>query len=256
MEKTQREERPSGVPAKAQQEGEIWRRWPWVERAAWTERMLETLEKGVEGGKWFRLIDKVWAAKNLHAALERMQRRKGRGSHDREAVEAFARRANEHVQRIEQELREQRYQPREVRRVHIAKPGSSGTRPLGIPTVQDRVVQTALRQVIEPIFEKEFAAQSYGFRPRRGCKDALRQVQKLLDGGCWWVVDVDIERYFDTISHEVLMKEIEKKVADGRVLKLIEMFLTQGVMEGTVSYAAGPEGTPQGGAISPLLANI
>jgi RNA-directed DNA polymerase len=122
--------------------------------------------------------------------------------------------------------------------------------------VRDRIVQTALRRVVEPIFEATFAEHSYGFRPGRGCKDALRRVQHLLDEGCTWVVDADLKSYFDTIPHGRLMARVEERIADGRVLTLIRSYLKQGVMEELRSYEPEEHGTPQGAVISPLLANI
>jgi RNA-directed DNA polymerase len=142
-----------------------------------------------------------------------------------------------------------------VRRAHIPKPGSDEQRPLGIPTVRDRVVQTALRSVIEPIFERDFAEHSYGFRPGRGCKDALRRVDALLKADHTHVVDVDLQSYFDTIPHEALMARIHAKVADSRVLALIASFLTQGVMDGLDEWTP-TSGSPQGAVISPLLSNV
>ncbi len=157
---------------------------------------------------------------------------------------------------MNEHLKRGAYQPKPVKRVWIPKPGSAEKRPLGIPTVSDRVVQTALRMVIEPIFEREFAPQSYGFRPGRGCKDALRRVEELLQSGHVHVVDVDIKGYFDTIPHDRLMKLVRERIADGRVLGLIEAFLKHR-SDGRHEVLAGrKEGTPQGGVISPLLANI
>jgi RNA-directed DNA polymerase len=137
----------------------------------------------------------------------------------------------------------------------IPKPGSNEKRPLGIPTVRDRVVQKALLATLEPIFEREFAEQSYGFRPGRGCKAALRRVEQLLKAGYTWVVDADLQKFFDTILHELLMQLVAEKIADGRVLKLIGKYLEQGVLENMREWQ--PEtGTPQGAVISPLLSNI
>ena len=143
-----------------------------------------------------------------------------------------------------------------MKRVWIEKPGSREKRPLGVPSVTDRIVQGALRMVIEPIFEKEFAVHSYGFRPRRGCKDALRRVDCLLKEGRGWVVDADLKSYFDTIPHVRLMETVQSKIADGRVLEMIRSYLKQGVMEQLQHYEAGEAGTPQGAVISPLLANV
>lgn len=249
------EPRPSTVTLGPIQEGDIRSRWSWVEPAVWTDRMLTTLETGVKGGKWFSLIDKVWSPANLDAAWRNVQANRGAGGVDGKTVERFGRYLAQELTALEVALREDRYSPYGVRRVYIPKPGSTETRPLGIPTVRDRVVQAALRQVLEPIFEATFAPTSYGFRPGRGCKDALREVDRLLNAGFLYVVDVDIRKYFDTIPQEALLARVAERVSDGRVLALIRQFLTQGVMEQGVCHP--PEaGTPQGGVISPLLANI
>ena len=135
------------------------------------------------------------------------------------------------LQRLHDELRCETYRPRAVRRVWIPKPGTRQKRPLGIPTVRDRVVQTAMRSVLEPIFERDFSERSYGFRPGRGGKDALRRVDALLDAGYTHVVDVDLKSYFDTIPHERLQEQLRRRVADGRIVRLIDACLTQGVMD-------------------------
>jgi RNA-directed DNA polymerase len=157
---------------------------------------------------------------------------------------------------LERQIRAQSYRPHPVRRVYIDKLGSNEKRPLGIPAVRDRVVQTALRHVIEPIFEREFADHSYGFRPGRGCKDALRRVDELLKSQATWVVDADLKSYFDTIDHRRLLRLLQERIADGRVLELIEAFLKQGVFEELKGWEPTESGTPQGAVISPLLANI
>jgi RNA-directed DNA polymerase len=221
----------------------------------WTDRMLTTLERGVKGAKWFSLIDKVYDARTLRAASEAVCARKGAGGVDGQTVEQFAAQAEKHLEHLKEELRTDTYVAEAVRRCWIEKAGSVEKRPLGIPTVKDRVVQTALRMVMEPIYEREFHPRSYGFRPGRGCKDALREVEKLLEEEKTWVVDADIQSYFDTIPRAELMTEVRKHISDGRVLKLIESYLNQGVMEGLEQWT--PEaGTPQGAVISPLLANI
>jgi RNA-directed DNA polymerase len=217
--------------------------------------MLTTLEQRVKGGVWFSLIDKVHRACTLAAAWLQVWSRKGAGGVDRQTVEQFAAQAEKHLRHLEEELRTDTYVPKPVRRCWIEKAGSAEKRPLGIPTVKDRVVQTALRMVMEPIYEREFHPRSFGFRPGRGCKDALREVERLLEEGATWVVDADIKSYFDTIPHAGLMAEVRKRISDGRILKLVEAYLNQGVMEGLEEWT--PEaGTPQGAVISPLLANI
>lgn len=259
MKNTQLEARPSSVSATARQGGEAppsrEERWSWVERTVWTERMLQALNEGVKGGVWFSLMDKVYAPRNLRAAFARVKANRGGTGVDRVTVKVFEKNLDKNLERLYEELRTGTYRPQAIRRVYIPKLGSSEKRPLGIPTVRDRVVQTALRNVIEPIYERDFAEHSYGFRPQRGCKDALRRVSALLASGHRWVVDADLKGYFDTIPHDRLMALVRQKVADGKVLALIESYLEQEVMEQTSSWT--PEkGTPQGAVISPLLANL
>jgi RNA-directed DNA polymerase len=238
------------------QGGDIRARWAWVEASVWTSRMLKALETGVEGGKWFRLIDKVWSEKNLQSALEEVLSNSGSAGIDGRSVAAIRGQSEEEIAILQRQLRAESYEAKAVKRVWITKEGSVEKRPLGVPTVRDRIVQTALRHVIEPIFERDFALQSYGFRPGRGCKDALRRVDQLLKAGGVWVVDADIKGYFDAIPHGPLMERIGRKIADGRVLGLIEGYLKAGVMESVKGWQPTEEGTPQGAVISPLLANI
>jgi len=226
-----------------------------VEPGVWTERMLTALEDGVKGGKWFALIDKVYSPANLRAAFEKVKANRGSAGVDHQSIERFRRHLDANLERLHSRLKDGTYHPQAVRRVWIPKPGSQKGRPLGVPTVRDRVVQTALRSVLEPIFERDFAEHSYGFRPRRGCKDALRRVHWLLRKGHGHVVDADFRSYFDTIPHKPLLDRVKEKVADGRVLELIAAYLSQRVME-TANEWTPEEGTPQGGVISPLLANI
>ncbi|HZU61017.1 MAG TPA: group II intron reverse transcriptase/maturase [Solirubrobacteraceae bacterium] len=217
--------------------------------------MITALETGVKGGRWYSLLDKVAAERTLQAAWTRVQRNRGAAGVDRQSIAAFAAHAERYLTELADALRRGRYRPQPVKRVWIEKTGSRERRPLGIPTVKDRIVQTALKLVLEPIFEAGFAEQSYGFRPGRGCKDALRRVETLLQAGQVWVVDVDIQHYFDTIPQDRVLAAVEQQVADGRVLDLLRRMLEQGVLEGLERWE--PEaGTPQGAVISPLLANI
>ena len=250
-----RQVRPARVAAGPTQAGETQGRWPWVEASVWTPRMLAALEQGVKGGVWFSLIDKVYAPANLLGAFKRVARNRGAGGVDHVTVEGFGERRDEHLRDLHERLRDGKFRPQAIRRKFIDKPGSKEKRPLGIPTVRDRVVQGALRQVLEPIFEKEFAEHSYGFRPGRGCKDALRRVDGLIKRGYRHTVDVDLKAYFDTIPHDRLLEKVRKRVIDGRVLGLIEAFLKAEILDGMRSWE--PErGAPQGAVLSPLLSNL
>lgn len=249
------EEKPAGVREKATQAGEVRARWAWTEPSVWTERMLTALEKGVKGGKWFSLVDKVMALANLRAGFAKVKANRGGAGVDHQTVEMFEAHLEENLEKLSRELREGKYRPQAIRRHWIPKPGSKEKRPLGIPTVRDRVAQAALLNVLEPIFEREFAEQSYGFRPHRGCKDALRRVEEMLERGNTWVVDADLKSYFDTIPHDMLVKQVEQKVSDGAVIALLKGYLKQGVMEGMKEWTP-EEGTPQGAIISPMLSNV
>jgi len=231
-------------------------RWSWVEPSVWTDRMLAALENGVKGGQWFSLIDKVYSRTNLRRAFARVKANAGAGGVDQITVEMFEKHEEANLEKLARELETGQYRPQAVRRKWIEKePGGKQMRPLGIPTVRDRVVQAALCQAIEPIFERDFAEHSYGFRPQRGCKDALRRVGHLLEQGSVWVVDADLKSYFDTIPQDGLLRLVQDKVSDGRVLELVEAFLRQGILE-EAKYWTPETGTPQGGVVSPLLSNI
>jgi RNA-directed DNA polymerase len=216
--------------------------------------MLAALENGVKGGKWFSLIDKVYRKQTLRAAWQKVEGKEGAAGVDRQSVEQFEARAEQYLEELEQALRRGEYRPEPIRRVEIPK-GGGKKRPLGIPGVKDRIVQTALKLVIEPIFEREFEESSYGFRPGRGCKDALREVEGLLKEGYTHVVDADLESYFDSIAHEPLLGEVGERISDGAVLELLRGFLGQDIIEGMKRWRP-VGGTPQGAVISPLLANI
>jgi RNA-directed DNA polymerase len=217
--------------------------------------MLTALDEGVKGGKWYSLIDKVLSLRNLESAFAQVKRNDGSAGVDRVTIRMFEAHLEENLQRLSASLKEGSYRPQGVRRAWIEKTGSREKRPLGIPTVRDRVVQTALRHVLEPIFERDFAAQSYGFRPERGAKDALRRVAELLKAGYVQVVDADLQSYYDTIPRQPLLEQVGGKVADSQVLKLLARYLEQEVMEGAKHWTP-EQGTPQGAVISPLLSNI
>lgn len=250
-----RESKPTTVP-EARHVGETHAQWEWVEPSIWTDRMLTALENGVKGGKWHSLIDKVYSPGNLNAAWAKVRHNKGSAGIDHQTIRHFEKRQESNLEHIHTNLKTNTYNPQSIKRVWIPKPGKRNEkRPLGIPTVKDRIVQTALRNAIEPIFEHTFSTNSYGFRPNRGCKNALREVERLLKSGHTWVVDIDLKSYFDTIDHDILQERIKEKISDTRTLDLIQQFLKQDVMDTTKGWT--PErGSPQGAVISPLLSNI
>ncbi len=219
----------------------------------WTERMVAALDGRVEGG-WFSLMDKVTAMNTLWRGWDRVRRNAGAAGVDQVSVDRFERTAQTRLLGLQSALTSGSYRPDAVRRVDIPK-GDGKTRPLGIPTVPDRVVQAAVLEVIEPIFEHQFEARSYGFRPGRGCKDALREVDEWLRKGHVHVVDADLKSYFDTIDHKRLRNLLHERIKDGSVLELIDRFLRQQVISDIGSWQP-EEGTPQGAVLSPLLANV
>ena len=251
------EQPPAAVAATPKQAGDTRAPWWWVERCVWTERMLTRLTGSEPADRvWFSLLDKTYAPANLQSAFTKVWRNGGSAGADEQTVAHFRRHAAAELPRLHEQLRAGTYRPQPVRRAWIAKPGSKEQRPLGIPAVRDRIVQGALRHVLEPIFEADMAEHSYGFRPGRGAKDALRRVEQLLKSGHAWVVDADLKSYFDTIPHERLLALVKARVADGRVLALVESFLRAGVLEEMKGWRPTECGTPQGGVISPLLANV
>jgi RNA-directed DNA polymerase len=225
--------------------------------------MLSALVNGVvvsktrlqhEGGKWYSLMDKVCAPRTLAVAWSKVRANKGAAGVDGLSTGRFAAKADLYLSELSTALREGTYHPQAVKRVDIAK-GDGRTRPLGVPTVKDRVVQQAVRLAIEPIFEREFREGSYGFRPGRGCHDALREVDGLIKEGYTHVVDADLASYFDSIPHDRLMARVEDRVSDGRVLDLIRGWLEADILKGLERWTP-TQGSPQGAVISPLLANI
>ncbi len=228
--------------------------WSWVEASVWTERMVLALENGVKGGRWYSLMDKVYAPATLAAAWTKVLANGGAAGVDGQSIERFEARAELYLDELSTALRDGSYRPQPIRRVEIPK-GDGRMRPLGIPTVKDRIVQTAVKFVLEPIFEAAFRSTSYGFRPGRGCHDALREVAQLIEDGFTYVVDADLESYFDSIPHDRLMRRIEERISDGRILGLLRGWLVQDIL-GDLRRWTPTGGTPQGAVISPLLANI
>lgn len=231
-------------------------RWAWTEPHVWTNSMLATLEHHrVRGGKWHSLIDKVYKPENLYSAYREVAANRGAPGIDHVTIEDFTAGLKRNITKLQDQLHTGHYRPQAIKRVNIPKPGTNETRPLGIPTVRDRVVQAALRHVLEPILEKQFAEHSYGFRPDRGCKDALRRVDQLIRTGYKYTVDIDLKSYFDTIPHDALLQELRQYVADGQVISLVQKFLQADVFDG-LQHWTPTQGAPQGAIISPLLSNL
>ncbi len=219
--------------------------------------MLAALATASEKGKqakWFSLIDKVWRDSTLQAAWQQVKSRRGAAGIDGISIARFEAQAGKYLGEVAEHLKTGQYRAQAVRRVEIPKAGG-GSRPLGIPTVKDRVVQAAVKRVIEPIFESRFCETSYGFRPGKGCKDALRAVDGWLKQGYTHVVDADLRSYFDSIPHARVLARVGERISDGRVLALIDGWLQQAIVHELERWTP-TGGTPQGAVLSPLLANI
>jgi len=202
-----------------------------------------------------QMVEAVVERENMIAALRRVEANKGSAGVDQMTVESLRPYLREHWSRIKEQLLTGRYIPSPVRRVDIPKPDGKGMRQLGIPTVIDRLIQQALHQVMLPVFDCDFSKSSYGFRPGRSAHQAVLAARAYVASGCRWVVDMDLEKFFDRVNHDVLMARVSGKVKDKRVLGLIRRYLQAGVLaDGVVSQRT--EGTPQGGPLSPLLSNI
>jgi RNA-directed DNA polymerase len=201
------------------------------------------------------VMEQVVGHENLHKALRRVKSNKGAAGIDGMTVDGLEPHLKEHWKRIRQELLSGEYAPQPVRRVDIPKPGRKGTRMLGIPTVVDRFIQQAVLQVLTPIFDPTFSESSYGFRPGRSQHQAIKTARKYVESGNRWIVDMDLEKFFDRVNHDVLMSRVARRVKDKRILKLIRGFLSAGIMFAGVVQVQ-EEGTPQGGPLSPLLSNI
>jgi group II intron reverse transcriptase/maturase len=204
--------------------------------------------------RYYSLIDKVYRMENLYEAWLEVKKNKGSGGVDGVTIERFEKNLGTNLREIQRLLQQDRYEPDPVLR-HYIKKDNGKLRPLGIPTVRDRVIQQAVRRVIEPIFEQDFYYYSFGFRPGYSAHQALRTVRRAKRTGYEYVVDLDIMSFFDEIPHDLLMEKVHERITDGRVLKLIRSWLTAGVMEDD-QFHDTEVGSPQGGVISPLLANI
>lgn len=229
-------------------------KWDWAEASIWTDSMLIALENGVKGGKWFSLIDKAYRNSTLEAAWLKVRANKGAAGIDKVTIQKFDIQKVKYLKELELELKMGTYQPKAVKRVYIPK-GQGKMRPLGIPSVKDRVAQQSVKMTLEPIFEKEFLDMSYGFRPNKGAHQAIEEVNRLIKEGYTWVVDADLQSYFDTIPHKKLLEKVSRRISDGRVIELLSMWLTQEIMDECNKWVPSV-GSPQGAVISPLLSNI
>ena len=219
------------------------------------QRALYNKAKAEPKFRFYSLYDKTYRTDVLAEAYAKVKANGGASGIDRETVEDIEQRGlDEYLAGLQLEMKERRYEPKPVKRVYIPK-ANGKERPLGIPTVRDRIVQTAFLMVLEPIFEADFAESSYGFRPKKSAHNAVREIYKYLNWGCVEVYDVDLEKYFDTVEHSKLMKLIARRVSDGQMLHVIKQWLSCGYVE-EGQHRKSKRGTPQGGVISPLLANI
>ena len=210
----------------------------------------ENAEKDGAGG----LLEKILHRDNLNTAYKRVKQNGGAAGVDRMTVEEMLPYLKEHKEELLESIRSGKYKPQPVRRVEIPKP-DGGKRMLGVPTVIDRMIQQAMVQVLQPIFEPTFSDNSFGFRPKRNAQQAMKRAKEYYEQGYTQVVDLDLAKYFDTVNHDLLIRMVREQIKDEAVIKLIRKFLKSGVMaNGIVSPTA--EGTPQGGNLSPLLSNI
>ena len=200
------------------------------------------------------LLEIILSPSNLNKAYKAVVRNNGSGGIDKMSCEQLLPWLKANKDELIISLQSGTYRPNPVRRVEIPKDNGK-KRLLGIPTVVDRLVQQAINQVLTPIYERQFSKTSYGFRPKRGCHDALRKAQKIVSEGYIYVVDLDLERFFDTVSHSKLIEILSRTIKDGRVISLIHKYLRSGVINRGM-FERSTEGTPQGGPLSPLLSNI
>ena len=200
------------------------------------------------------LMDKILSQKNLQEAMKRVKSNKGASGIDKMSVEEIDEYFSKHIEEIKTSIWEKKYRPRAVKRVYIPKPNGK-KRPLGIPVVVDRVIQQAVAQVFSELYDECFSEHSYGFRPNRSAHQAMEEVLFYLNEGCEWVIDLDIEKYFDTVNHDKLISILREKVKDDVTLHLVRSFLRAGIMEDGIIHR-NEEGVPQGGPLSPILSNI
>jgi RNA-directed DNA polymerase len=214
-----------------------------------------TARREYSGAEAEQLLEAAVERENMWLALKQVERNQGAAGVDKITIEQLRAYLREHWPRIREELLAGEYQPQPVRKVEIPKPGGQGMRMLGIPTVIDRLIQQALHQVLSPLFEPSFSESSYGFRPQRSAQQAVLKAREYVRKGRRWVVDIDLEKFFDRVNHDVLMSRLARRIKDKRVLRLIRRYLQAGIMSNGLATARR-EGTPQGGPLSPLLSNI
>ena len=225
----------------------------WREEGLGASRV--TARREHSGPEAEQLMEAVVERENMWSALKQVERNSGAAGVDKMTVAQLRAYLREHWLRIKEELLAGEYQPQPVRKVEIPKPGGKGKRMLGIPTVIDRLIQQALHQVLSPLFEPDFSESSYGFRPNRSAQQAVLKARQYVREGRRWVVDIDLEKFFDRVNHDILMSRLARRIKDKRVLRLIRRYLQAGMMSDGLTTARR-EGTPQGGPLSPLLSNI
>ena len=225
----------------------------WREEGLGASRV--TARREHSGPEAEQLMEAVVERENMWSALKQVERNSGSAGVDKMTVAQLRAYLREHWLRIREELLAGEYQPQPVRKVEIPKPGGRGKRMLGIPTVIDRLIQQALHQVLSPLFEPDFSESSYGFRPNRSAQQAVLKAREYVREGRRWVVDIDLEKFFDRVNHDILMSRLARRIKDKRVLRLIRRYLQAGMMSDGLTTARR-EGTPQGGPLSPLLSNI
>ena len=230
-----------------------------TEAKAWLLLIADSkadIESVARTGETVHLLEDAAAPGNLAHALLNVARNKGAAGVDGRSVNEVIEEARSLLPRLRRALLSGNYEPGDIRRVWIPKPGGKGQRGLGIPNVIDRWVQQAVLQVLEPVFEPGFHPSSHGFRPRRGAHTAIAEAKKHVGDGCDWVVDMDLSKFFDRVNHQRLLNRLARQVEDGRILKLVHRMLKAKVVMPDGTKVASDEGTPQGGPLSPLLSNI